>query len=156
MGDKKKKEKKEKKIYQGLNPEEKKALKEERRADRAIKKTWSQVVKMALPTKAEQSMTRTLMELELSGGSTTSFESVSFPVGHFTATETVEVDSKMGPYLVAADGTKKLFRCNGWPESGLDSGWYRHSNPSWKELSSTQKKIALEQCAKANKAARGV
>merc|ERR1712066_560014 len=104
--------KKEKKIYQGLNPEEKKALKEERRADRAIKKTWSQVAKMALPTKAEQSMTKTLLELELSGGSTTSFESVSFPVGYYTATETVEVDSKLGPYLIAADGTKKLFRCN--------------------------------------------
>merc|ERR1712217_623327 len=122
------------------NPEEKKALKEERRADRAIKKTWTQVVKMALPTKSDREMQRTIMDLELGGPSTTSFEAVSFPVGNFTTTETVEVDSNKGPYLVGSDGVKKLFRCNGWPETGGDSGWYRHSNPSWKELSSTQKK----------------
>merc|ERR1712048_1417657 len=148
-----KKEKKEKKIYQGLNPEEKKALKEERRADRALKKNWTQVVKMSLPTKSEREMQKTILDLELSEAKT-SYEEVSFPVGHYTVTETVEVDSIRGPYLVAADGTKKLFRCSGWPESGLDSGWFRRSNPSWKELSSTHKKIALEQCAKANKAAR--
>merc|ERR1712048_645672 len=131
----------------------KKALKDERRADRALKKNWTQVVKMSLPTKAERDMQRTIMDLELAG-ETTKSELVSFPVGHYTVTETVEVDTLRGPYLVAADGTKKLYRCSGWPESGLDSGWFRRSNPSWKELSSTHKKIALEQCAKANKAAR--
>merc|ERR1712187_973385 len=151
---KKKKHKSSKDKLKGLSGEElekKMQEKVERRADRDYKKMWTKLHKEALPSKTDREMAKSMREVEVLQYGGPVFETVTLASGE---TETVEVDAMEGPVLVLADDTKQVFGCKGWPDTGLESGWFRHGAPKWTEMSTTSKKIALMQVAKLNMTAR--
>merc|ERR1712183_905529 len=143
----KKKKKSSKDKLKGLSEADlgqKRQEKGERKADREYKKLWTKMHKQALPSKKDREFSKSMHEVEQLQHGGPVFEEVTLASGE---TETVEVDVVKGPFLVLSDGTKKVFGCEGWPDSGLEGDWFRHAAPKWDEMSTTSQKIALMQVA---------